>query len=553
MRVTARLLIIFFFFASIFFVSANKIFAANTQNLTPTPIENSLNTNSDVSPDLHNTVQVLMIDSMAAMLCQLSGHDYLHPERGCIGVDPTSGKLGFVKDSRGAVGVMATLIGATFTPPASSMQYVAYLKNNFGIVKPSYAAGINASDCKGQGIGFCGLAPVLSLWIIMRNLTYLIFILVFVLIGVAIMLRLHIDPRTVMTIQNQIPKLIVGLVLVTFSYSIAGLLVDTMYVSSYLLGGVIQSAGETTGNNVGANGKANTSSFTDIVTSVSPVDAANKSYKGGIFGMATDGSSTVTELVNSIFFGPSGNNVFVNNIDDHGDIIVGILKTVLSVVIGLLASLIIFIRIIYVLIRLWIILIFTYINILLDIIFAPFWFLMGLLPGSQLGYSGWFRDMLGNLSIYPASIVMLMLSNVFVNAFRNASSTNQQLFVPPLLGNPANISAVSGIIGLGFLFMLPHVLTLMKGAFKAPKIDFGPVFKPAQVGGSAISAFPKRLFETVERSRYANNAAKTGENRIIAFFGNPLYRSYRPVAGNSHDNPLKEESHTPPTAGGKGE
>ena len=89
------------------------------------------------------------------------------------------------------------------------------------------------------GTGFDGLKPLLPLWTVFRNIVYILFVLVFVIIGVAIMLRLKIDPRTVMTIQNQIPKLIIGILLVTFSFSIAGFLIDIMYTSIYLIGGAV--------------------------------------------------------------------------------------------------------------------------------------------------------------------------------------------------------------------------------------------------------------------------------------------------------------------------
>ena len=38
-----------------------------------------------------------------------------------------------------------------------------------------------------------------------------------------------------MTIQNQIPKIIISLILVTFSFAIAGFLIDLMWVSIYVV------------------------------------------------------------------------------------------------------------------------------------------------------------------------------------------------------------------------------------------------------------------------------------------------------------------------------
>lgn len=411
-----------------------------------------------------------MLETISAMICQLTGTDFVNPDNGCLGISSSTHKIGFVKNGKGLIGGMTSLISYTFTPPASSLQYVSYLKDNFGIAKTTYAA---ADTC--PGIGFCAIQPLLQLWVVMRNFAYLIFILVFVIIGVAIMLRVHIDPRTVMTIQNQIPKIIVGLVLVTFSFAISGFLIDVMYTASYLLGSVISSAQV-----------PNQQNYHKIITANNPFDAASKAYNGGLLGIVGDGSSNFTGLINGIFFGEGnqGNGDCGSNTDIFQDkfcevpFIGGIVKALVGAVVALLAFLIIAIAVIYTLIKLWIILVLAYINILLDIVFSPFWFLLGLIPGSQTGIGGWFKDMLANLAVFPATIAMLMLSNVFANLFRNQAVGNQ-LFIPPLLGNPFNAQAMSGIIALGFFFMLPNVLQLMKGAFKAPKIDLGPVFAPA--------------------------------------------------------------------------
>ncbi|MEK9176308.1 MAG: hypothetical protein AAB520_02605, partial [Patescibacteria group bacterium] len=446
-------------FAIFYFLFAIAPVHAQSQSSTV----NVLNTNPDVEKNLHNVTQIVMMETMSAMMCQLTGRDPLSPNQKCLGVDPETGKIGFVGNGGGMISVMGTLISYTFVPPVSSTQYISYLKNNFGLIKPIYAQ--TSAECKGPGMGFCGLKPVILLWATMRNFAYLIFILLFVVLGLAIMLRIHIDPRTVMTVQNQIPKIIVGLLLVTFSFSIAGLLVDTMYVASYLLGSVIASADVDRGQQ----------DFRKIVTASNTFDAANKSYTGGVFGIVTDGSQTIHGLVNNLFLGPKPEDNFANkfgNVEGVGGPLVGILSTFIEV----LANIIIGIAVIYILIKLWIILVLSYINILLDVIFAPFWFLLGLLPGSEMGIGGWFKDMLANLAVYPATIAMLMLANVFLHALRGADGA---LFVPPVLGNAHSANEISGLIGLGFFFMLPNVLQIMKGAFKAPKIDLGPVFAPA--------------------------------------------------------------------------
>jgi hypothetical protein len=115
----------------------------------------------------------------------------------------------------GMIGQTTKLAANTFYQPVSGIQYIAQLKDNF-LGKPTYAA---------QGIGFAGLAPLIPIWQVFRNMVYVLFSIVLVGIGLSIMLRIKISPQAVITIQSAIPKLITSLILVTFSYAIAGLLI----------------------------------------------------------------------------------------------------------------------------------------------------------------------------------------------------------------------------------------------------------------------------------------------------------------------------------------
>jgi hypothetical protein len=486
MRTTARFLFGILFFL-VFFVFLNLKTPAFAQGI---PAE---------SESLHYKSQAVMIEVMSAMLCQLVGYDAVKAEQRCLGIDPETKELGYVENSSGLVGAMGTLIGYTFTPPASSTQYVAYLKNNFGIADKAYA-----------NTGFEQLNPIIEMWKVMRNFVYLIFVVIFVVIGLGVILRLHIDPRTVMTIQNQIPKIIAGILLVSFSFAIAGFMIDIMYVATYLGAALVTQA--TPNVDPGA-----------VITSVDPFGAANSAFSdvGGITGMVQKATQSVTNLVNSVLVGPSGSNYFVDAFGNI-DLIGGAIRSLVGIIVGLLGFLIIAIAVIYALFRLWIILLFSYVNILLDIIFAPFWFIIGLLPGSQTGVGGWFRDLVANLSVFPATIIMLLLARFFMVEIQ----TEPTSFIPPIIAKPTDVGAVSGLIGLGFIFMLPNVLTTMKAALKAPKTNLGPVFKPGMIGAGVVGNLPKRAIHTAERIKYAQEATP-GKERFFALFGNPLYSKYR--------------------------
>jgi hypothetical protein len=139
------------------------------------------NTNPDVPNNLHTYTQNAMIEVMAAMTCQLAGVDPINPNQKCLGVDQKTGKIGFVEKGGGAIGVMGNMIAMLYTPPLHTGDYFAYLGQNFGLAKPAYAANV---------AGFESLNPLMPLWSAFRNIVYLFFVIVFIIIGLAVMLRI---------------------------------------------------------------------------------------------------------------------------------------------------------------------------------------------------------------------------------------------------------------------------------------------------------------------------------------------------------------------------
>jgi len=452
------------------------------------------NTNSDVPNNLHNWTQNVMIEVMSAMTCQLVGVDPTNPSAKCLGVDSKTNKIGFVENGGGAVGLMGNLISMTFTPPVHTSDYIAYISRDFGITKHAYAA--TPCDLNTKGLGFCGLSPLMNLWSAFRNIVYLIFIIVFVIIGLAIMLRVKIDPRTVMTIQNQIPKLIIGILLVTFSFAIAGFLIDIMYISIYLITSVLASADAKITNDV----------ISSIAQATNPFDSANAiagtTGLGGIIGSSSD---SVSNIIGGAFNNPMGRGLFGligtiigavvgGNIAESIPIIGGLVGGIVGGIVGavfatsiagfiakVIALLIIAIAVLWSLFKLWFILLEAYIMILVHTVFAPFWIVTGLLPGLQsAGFGAWLREILANLAVFPTTIIILLLGRIFIDSFGTTNTPGQ--FVPPLMGSIGNTNAIGALIGIGIIFLLPNAATITKAAFKAPKIDLGPVGKAVGTG-----------------------------------------------------------------------
>ncbi|MBI4092212.1 MAG: hypothetical protein HY427_03350 [Candidatus Levybacteria bacterium] len=462
-------------------VSCSMIFAPKAYAQFQNTNANYLNTNPDVPQNLNTYTQSVFINIATTLSCIFTGIDPLNSQGKCLGIDPATRKIGYVEQGGGLMAITGNLIASTFYIPVSTHDYGSFMASNFGIGEKAYA----------QGIGFQGLEPTLELWKAFRNITYMIFVLLFLIIGLGIMFRIKIDPRTVMTVQNQIPKIIIALALVTFSYAIAGFLIDLMYVSMYLIISVFTQQGIDAVS----------------ITSSTPFGAAGGI--GGLFGIAGGAADTIAGIVASIFDGTIGKILggiigaiigkFVGGGIAGGIPIVGAITTLLGGIGGaifgneivgfiarIIAYLIIIIAIFSALLRLWFILIKSYIFILINVVFAPFLIARGLIPG-QAGIGGWIRSMVSNLSVFPVTIIMFLLGKAFIEGFTKGTPGNPP-FVPPMVGDFSDPKAFAPIIGLGIILMLPEVANMIRDALKQPEFKYtAAIGRSVGVGTGAIN------------------------------------------------------------------
>lgn len=442
--------------------------------------------NADVPQNTHTWTQTLLIETTSSLSCLMTGMNPIDPKEKCLGIDVKTRKIGYVENSGGAAGQMAQLIGMLYTPPLHTSDYFRHMANNFGLVKPAYA--------QSAGLGFQGLTPLLPLWTAFRNIAYLLLVVVFLFIGLAIMLRVKVDPRTVMSLENQLPKIIIGILAITFSFAIAGFMIDIMYVAIYLVAGVLNTVpGAETGITLANIQGQNTFEFAS-------------SSLNGIAPLANDPASAVGVVVQSLFDGPIAKGIFavlggalgwfagtqlaqVFAPLGAGTVGAAIASTTLAVFAGLGASIfsaqilygvvnilvfvIIGAAILIALFRLWFTLLFSYLAFILDVVFAPFWIIGAIVPESPINFESWIRDMLANLSVFPTTITMFLLGKIFMQAFENTGKG--QLFVPPLIGNPGDPDALASIIGMTIILMTPGVATMMRDIFKAPSFKYTAV------------------------------------------------------------------------------
>jgi hypothetical protein len=375
----------------------------------------------------------------------------------------------------GMVGFTNQSIAYLYNPPASGIQYIAQTINEF-LGKPAYA----------KGVGISGLSGILPLWKTFRNVVYSLFSILFVALGIMIMLRVKISQQAVITIQSAIPQLITSLILVTFSYAIAGLLIDlTYFFQGFILSFLFNSKG-------GLNSSL---------------------FSGGI-------NPTFTQLMNANFWDIYGLTMKALPITAltliagiPSGIITGLIAglsfgigTPIAVLIGagafILIFLIILILILVYTIKFFFGMIKCFINIIIKIILAPFEIGMGAIPNSKLNFSSWIWQLIANLAVFPISIIFLVLVNMIIESVNTSN-----LWSPPMLLGTGILGPAIGICALMMLSKLPTMI---------PEFIFQ--IKPSPLGkalGESFKEIPGR--KTInEIGGYAKESGVKAGGRFIA-------------------------------------
>lgn len=382
---------------------------------------------------------------------------------------------------------LASAIFAT-ERPLSAITYFKNVARKFHLIPEAKA--------QNPGFGFGALDPILPIWTVSRNLAYALFVIVILIMAFMIMFRVKISPQVVITVQSALPKLVIALILVTFSYAIAGFLVDLMYVVIGLI-----------------------SLFVSQVFSGLDAPAVSP---GTIFGFLTQGFlgtgiMGVLALYLILFFfillfvlfGANGlGGVTIALIPTFG--VVLLLLTVLLTTV--LAILLIFIglKILWMLLK-------TFVRIFLLVIVAPFQIALGVvLPG--VGFNAWLRSFVSNLAVFPLTGLLIALSYIFLGMAITATiqglqwTTFSDFFKgigfalpginavlgaaqhqgwPPLL--VFGVKNTWGILFLGvsvvILFILPKAADIIKAMIEGKPFAYGTAIGEA-FGPARLTAVP---------------------------------------------------------------
>ncbi len=395
-----------------------------------------------------------------------------------------------------ALAMMGNAMGTLYAnPPADFAYWLRDTGETLGFV-PKH---VNA-----QGIGFTGLSPLLPVWKAFRNIAYLLLSLSMVVIGFMVMFRKKIDPKTVVTVQNSLPRIVITMLLVTFSYAIVGFMIDLMYLFIAFISVVMQS-GFTGVSDTVAN--LTNGGFTAFITSIfAPVGAMNQ---------------PATQVWPNVLKGQLG-DAFTNLIGAIGFTLFGGL--LLQIIIGI-AFLFAFIRILFMLLN-------SYVQILLSVIVGPLQILLDVFPGGN-GFGMWITNLFTNLIAFPITVFMLILGNILYQNFGKGL-----LWVPPLLPQPTNLPVVGqvggvgglalSLITLGIILSIPTIVDSIKEALKAKAAvpgGVGAVFGP--IGGGVGQLFQYGYQASFIKSAFRSGPGGHQENEFV-------------TATKAHQSPLSE-------------
>jgi hypothetical protein len=207
--------------------------------------------------------------------------------------------------------------------------------------------------------GFADLqeSGIQPLWNFMRNLAYLGFVVIMIVIGFMIMFRHKIGGQMMVTVGNTIPRVVVSLVLVTFSFAIMGIILDFSGILMRLTMGIL--------------GGVEIHNIWNLLIGTL-----------GIVGVGIGIGGIVGGLIG--FLNPLG---FV-------------VLAIAAIIIGF---------ILWGVVKLWFTLIKAYFGLLINVITAPIVLMAGALPGNNAAIANLFKSALRNALVFPVAYAIVNL------------------------------------------------------------------------------------------------------------------------------------------------
>lgn len=402
--------------------------------------------------------------------------------------------------SKSFLGKLTNLIALPYgNMPASGIAWAGNGLANAGLASKAYA----------QGIGFVGLSPISPLWSAFRDIAYLVLVLAMITIGFLIMFRVKIDAQTVISIESALPRIVITMITITFSFAIAGFLIDMMYL---IMGVIINVIGSQ------INDFNNQSFFDDGLKNIGQTiyDTGPSRLWDSVFvqsDLFSIGYSLITmipvevQAILNTVVGIAGAllaGIFfkwiaeaLKGIPLMGWLLAGIVGvgisymgfTIFNVLLGAIITIAVYITLFILFFRIIFMLFGVYTKILLWIIFAPLYLLQDVIPGRN-AFMDWIRTLFVHLLTFPIVFGLIMISALISSIAMNDPVRTESLWTPPFLFN-RDATGFIRIIGAVILVGIPELTRTAKQALgvKSENLGVGVGSLFGGVTGIATGAF----------------------------------------------------------------
>ncbi len=277
----------------------------------------------------------------------------------------------------GETGINSSVLSFFDTKPISGIRYVHEKINKFRLIPEAQA----------QGFGFTAASPVQRLWSAFRDLSFGLIVIIALIMAFMIMFRVKISPQIIITLQSSIPKIIGALIFITFSYAIAGFMIDLMYVIMGFLAAFLSNS---------------------AISTMNAPDIFNSLNNGNILSLSLLYLFYFISGITSFLVG-SAPNLYLA----AGAFVLSIFLGVIFLIVAVLVLFVSIIKILWLLLK-------TYANIILQIALGPLQILIGTITPFG-GVGGWLKSLISNLAVFPVVSFMYVLSFFFLaQAFTTA-------------------------------------------------------------------------------------------------------------------------------------
>lgn len=368
------------------------------------------------------------------------------------GMYPSS--LNVALQRHGAVGGVGFLMSELISnKPASAGTYVAdVLQNSRFAVQPAYA----------QGLGFGALSPILGTWKAFRDVAYYLLTVMFLVTGFLILIRHKISGNVAVTVQNALPRLVITLIVITFSYAIAGLIVDVMFLALNFIVNIFE-----------------TQIFQDGIINNTIGDVRNLAFNTHLFsftlsyvfgqpGVTESNAWLASQAVGRIVYDAISSAVGLSGAFAEGgffgNLFSGILNIIFAIIFGI-ALLIAMFRVFFALIM-------SYAGFVINVVMSPLLLLEGAIPGKD-PFTNWIKQLLAGLAPFVVVVFMILMSLALTGAntkpgigYNNTTPDQSGLRLPLILAGNIPAESFIGILGMGFMLLLPEAVSITKKALQ---------------------------------------------------------------------------------------